>query len=567
MSNTKKFRFALLASAIAVLTVPGQVNAQTTPTPSRPVTDELGVDLATGTIAAASKDVSIGNLSFENIWSGPVDETTFTNAVLDNALSAVVFINGNSVLFVRQPDDSYKPELANGARLTIANGTALYVAPDGTRYEYLTTPPTDGGGLQNQRGTNQSWYRLSRIVAPNGEIRTWNYRQETVGSNCGRFGICQSSTNYLRVQSVTTNTGLMLKANYATNTPGADFSKLTSVQAINRAVDYCDANADACSNLTQPWPTLSISISTDPNGNQQKLLSTLGGDFLARISATGLLAVNSDNQNNDDWSVSRYPDGMIYQIVRHGVATTYSYARSGDQLTVTRTGPNNMVDTFVIRSSSALPTRLESKTDELNNTTTYGYDSENRLYLVTAPEGDATQTSYDPIGRIVEVRNRAKPGSGLPDLVSTAGYVANCTVDGVKYCMKPVWTQDARGNRTDITYSNDHGEATRVQLPAPTAGAPRPEINATYAPFYAKVRNQAGALVDADSPVWKLTRQTQCATAATCAGSASEQVTALEYAASGGGLNLLPTRITVSAGDGSVSSSVDYTYDSADNVI
>lgn len=275
-------RAALLSSAVYLLSLTHPARAQTTPTPTRPIVDSNGVELSTGAIMTRSKTVSIGDLSFGNIWNGKVDESTYTSAVLDLSFYSIVFIDGRSILFSNEVDGSHKPELANGAILTnVSDGLRLYIAPDGTRYEFEYSAPT-AGGLMSQVGANTSWFHIKRIIKANREIIDWNYKTETIGTNCGIFGICQSFNTYSRVQSITSNTGLMLKSEYASNTPGADFNRLIRVRAINRSIDNCDSLADSCAGLTQNWPTLSISISTDQSGVQQKLLSTLSGTYAAR---------------------------------------------------------------------------------------------------------------------------------------------------------------------------------------------------------------------------------------------------------------------------------------------
>ena len=556
----------VLASGLAVPAL-----AQSTPTPTRTVTDENGVDLATGKLEGSSKAISIGNTTFADTWSGAVNESTFTNLVLIRLSDAVVFVGGESIRFMPDVNGVYVPELANGAMLTAANGGYVYTAPNGTKYQFVApaTGTVASGPVAQSATAGQEWFRLTEIVKPSGEKQTWNYKSVTVSTGCepipphGFIGPNCLSSTYERPQSITTNTGQMLKATYVSQTGGTDFNKLVSVTAINRSVDYCDPLADTCTALTQTWPTLSIALTTDNTGLVSKVYSTPSAEFLVRLGQNGATEVNDDQVGNPTLTVTRYPDGKIYQVIHDGITTTYTYALVGDQLTVTRTKPNNMVDTYVITVGA---TRLNSKTDELNRTTAYEYDSEDRLYKTTYPEGNQLVLTYDNLGRVTEVRRKAKVGSGLADIVETAQYVTNCTVESLKYCMRPAWTKDALLNQIDYTYSTDHGEVTRVQLPAPATGQSRPQMDYGYTSLYAKVRNASGVLVNADSPVWKLTSVTRCATAPTCAGTANETKTTIVYDTAGGGLNLLPTQVTVAAGDNSISTTSTYAYDASDNV-
>ncbi len=562
-------RTVLFVSTALVSGLAAPALAQSTPTPTRTVVDENGVDLATGTLVGSSKSISIGSAAFADTWNGSVNETTFTNLVLTRLSDTIVFVDGQSIRFMLDINEVYQPELANGATLT-ADGS-VYTAPNGTKYEFvLPDTGTEVWGPVNQSATvGQSWARLTKITSPSGETQTWNYKSASVSTGCepippyGMVGPNCVVTNYERPQSITTNTGAMLKASYASQTPGSDFNKLTSVTAINRSVDYCDPLADQCSALTQTWPTLSIALTTDNTGLVSKVYSTPSAEFLVRLGQNGATEVNDDRVGNPTLTVTRYPDGKIYQVIHDGITTTYTYTQVGDQMTITRTKPNNMVDTYVVTLGT---TRLDSKTDELQRTTSFEYDSEDRLYKTIYPEGDQFVLTYDPLGRVTETRRKPKPGSSLADIVGTAQYVTNCTVETLKYCMRPVWTKDALLNQTDYTYSADHGEPTRIQFPAPASGQPRPEINYGYTSLYAKVRDATGQLVNADSPVWKLTSVTRCATAPTCTGSANETKTQIAYDTLGGGLNLLPTQVLVTSGDGSISSTSSYAYDASDNV-
>lgn len=562
-------RLALLATTMLAVGLASPALAQSSPTPSRPLLDNNGVDLATGKFMASSKTVGMGNLRFSDIWAGDVDATTFTNLVFTNGLYTVVFVGGKSLVFVPDANGVWQPELANGATLTPdANGGYVYTAPDSTRYDFVASVAGTVGTLQAQVSYG-TWAHLTKITSPNGETRTWNYRIEQVQSGCtpNRFGIIPpgcTTTTYERAQSITTNTGHMLKPTYVSQTPGADYNKLVSVKAIDLSVDYCDPLADSCGTLTQSWPTLAISETTDNTGLVNRVFSGPNTEFSVRLGSNGATDVNQDGVGNSDFVVTRYPDGKVATVTAKGVTTSYTYAQSGNDLTVTRTKPNNIVDTYHVKLDVA---RFDSKTDALGRTTNYEYDTSNRLTKTILPEGNQQIVSYDPVGRIVETRLKAKPGSALADIVTTAGYVTNCTTDALKYCMSPLWTRDALGNQTDYSYSADHGMVTRVQLPAPAPGQPRPQIDYGYTQLYAKVRNVSGQLVNADTPVWKLTSVTRCAVAATCSGTANETRQTITYGTGNGGLNLLPTQVTIAAGDNSLSATTTYSYDAFDNLV
>src|SRR3546814_11278654 len=86
------------------------------------------------------------------------------------------------------------------------------------------------------------------------------------------------------------------------------------------------------------------------------------------------------------------------------------------------------------------------------------------------------------------------------------------------------WSSDVCSSdlRTDYTYDATNGEVTRIQLPAATSGGTRPEIRYAYTQYYAQIRNSSGTLVNTGDPFYRVTQITTCATAAPCAGTATE---------------------------------------------
>ena len=154
----------------------------------------------------------------------------------------------------------------------------------------------------------------------------------------------------------------------------------------------------------------------------------------------------------------------------------------------------------------------------------------------------------------------AKPGSGLADIVASANFDATCA--NTATCNQPNYTIDPNGNRTDYTYDAIHGGVARVQLPAPVTAGTRPEANYTYTALYPQVQNGLGGLVNADSPEYKVTQITTCATAANCAGTVNETKVTMAYNTP----NLQVSSVTVASGNGTISATTAYSYDTADNL-
>ncbi|HEV2748267.1 MAG TPA: hypothetical protein VGW34_13325 [Allosphingosinicella sp.] len=203
--------------------------------------------------------------------------------------------------------------------------------------------------------------------------------------------------------------------------------------------------------------------------------------------------------------------------------------------------------------------RVESVKDELLYVTSFSYDGFGRLTGTELPEGNGVQFTYDGRGNVTERRAQAKTDSGLADIVTSAVFPATCA--NPKTCNKPTSTTDARGFTTNYTYGSVHGGLLTVTAPAPSAGAEavRPQLRYSYAPRSARYKDATGAYVDG-SPVYRLTAVSTCQTLASCTG-ADEVKTTIGYGSGTSANNLVPTSVTVGAGDDSLSATTSYAYD------
>ncbi|HEX5184872.1 MAG TPA: hypothetical protein VFW19_17170 [Allosphingosinicella sp.] len=169
----------------------------------------------------------------------------------------------------------------------------------------------------------------------------------------------------------------------------------------------------------------------------------------------------------------------------------------------------------------------------------------------TDPEGIETDLTYDGARNIAQMVRHSKPGSGTPDVTTSAVY----DTDHPKSSNKPVVSIDANGNETDFQYSLDNGGVVWEKDPAPAAGGVRPEKRYTYAQRYAWISNGAGGYVHAASPVWVLTQMALCKAGATnstnsgCVNGASDEViTTYDYGPDAGPNNLILRGTVVDSG-------------------
>jgi YD repeat-containing protein len=138
--------------------------------------------------------------------------------------------------------------------------------------------------------------------------------------------------------------------------------------------------------------------------------------------------------------------------------------------------------------------------DELNRDTLAESDGRGRVTKYTYPELDQEVVAYDDRNNVLSVTRKAKPASGLADLVVSATWDTNWN--------KPLMIVDARGFTTDFAYYgvgvNGASLLQSATRPAPAAGGTRPVYGFTY--------NNRGQLLDATDPTGLVSRSTYSAT-------------------------------------------------------
>lgn len=279
---------------------------------------------------------------------------------------------------------------------------------------------------------------------------------------------------------------------------------------------------------------------------------------------------------DQNWTGSR--DRVTVQGFATGETLAYSYpAASGacrGNSAVTMTDAASAATTIAADWVTGTVTQL---TDPLSRTSAFGYvGSDNltftpqapKISTITSPEGDVVAHSYDERGNILETRRKAKPGSGMADIVTSAAYPSACA--NPKTCNKPISITDPKGNVTDFVYSPDHGGVLSESGPA--VNGVRPQKRYGYTQRYAWTANGAGGFAQAASPVWLLTSMSFCRTStatgnpsAPCTMTGDEVLTTYDYGPDSGPNNLL-LRGTVVTADGQSHRSCQ-SYDAQGNKI
>lgn len=580
----------------------GAVSAQTSTVvniPGPPIVtaiDANGVDLIGGSFNISLAQLSIGGagsgLSRAQIPAGTDD---FYGAIvrLPNPTGSSVLTHVFTVTIGRSAETFskisgvYSSWRRNGSILSCDLVNCSYTQSDGTVANFvltgdITTPFTA------HNDTDVAVAHLTSITKPDGEIISLTYP-------------AREYPNYAYSLTVYSSLGWMLK------------HQPERIDAINTSVDYCSPTAESCANTTVIWPyvtsqyvsgtyagshsTLTSSL-TDAMGNQTSLTVTnsyspcpcnigspspspfypltLVTSIVSPSGVTKAIGYDMDFEYIYTGDDGRMPEGGDY----HWVSTlkigsmTWNYnfdkGNSSGQQTYYRTNtvkdPLGKVRTLYVQTQTS---QILTDTNPLYKKTTYTYYGDKVKQVIPPeatlgsdgkPNGGYTQYNYDARGNVTEIRQVAKAGSGLADIVTTADYDATCV--NPKTCNKPNWVKDARENQTDFTYAPKHGGLLTVTGPADASGL-HPQTRNSYEQLTPKIKDASGALVNS-TPVWRLTRTESCASSTnSCANTADESVTLYAYNHN----NLLLTAKTVKAGDGSVSLTTTYGYDAIGNTI
>ena len=555
---------ALCTGSIAsgvVLASPAAAQSQTQqPTPPRDYNvDANGVDLVTGKLYLASTDLTIGNgnagLSYSRNRRALGYDDQYDTALNVDGATITVAIGGLTDTFATGGGNS---QSGTGAMLSVVNGVRVYTSAGGVKYTF------SGSVRSNRYRVAQE--RVTDIEYPDGRKLVVEY-DSSYYETCDESG-CRDSFHYSRPITVSSNDGYRLLITYLSNTfaagPGSGpqferFMTVAGVTATNAAEEYCTASS--CPPSSSTWG--STQYAWNASSSEETHTDPLGRATVTTVDSAGrITGLRLPGETNNAVTITYDPSGRVATFST-GVGTwTYAYVDNGNLRTTTITSPTGLQR--VIEADLAKGQVTKDRTGT-GGTTEYQHDAETRLTKVIAPEGNFTTYTYDAFDNATSAVTTAKGGGAT--LSASSVFPTSCA--NPVLCHQPISTTDAKGQITDYAYDPVHGGVLTIMRPAPTAGAARPQTRFAYEQLYAWYKNASGVLTQAVSPIWKLVGVSECASgqAPACIGTAGETRTEIAYGTPGTPNNLLPTSITVRAGNGVVSSTQAISYDRHGNVV
>lgn len=513
--------------------------------------DANGVDLVDGSFNFTVNEGSIGNgestlamvRSFgRGGWRDGYDTRLHRSTVagqvqisISEGTTAVRFSKVGGVFVAANGDGSTLTENGGG-------NSYLYTKSNGDKLNFPARGVTAGpsaisSSICTAAVTTGCFLPMGSYTKPNGLVIgvTW-----TISEYCQRSGVkvsCSDDSSPfsnifrgVRISRVTNNVGYAMDFTYLNNVfqPGATVANWYRRSTV--VFKNAGTTSPTWPTITYAYPSATTTQTTDIGGRVWNF------SYYGDNQSGSLASVRRPGASADNITLS-YAAGGASSITVDGVVTNYTRVISAPNATTTISKPG-VSETVTVVADLNL-SRIKSITDELNNVTSFAYDTSARKSEMTMPALNKVITTYDTRGNVISTLHRAKAGTGLADIEVTAGYSTSCT--NVVICNRPEWTRDAKLNQTDYTYDATHGGPLTVTSPAPTVGGVRPQVRYGYA---------------AVGPVTVLTGVSSCQAAATCLGTEDETKATITYDS-----NLLPTSVTASSGTSALAATTSFTHD------
>lgn len=376
----------------------------------------------------------------------------YHNVVLSNR--SVKFQNANASTQTGNNVGVYQPLEEDGFGTSLvftgahSSGNFVFTDRDGSQYHFLPLSSPAGPGL-------------SYILYPNQTRVDFNYLNGTIKSafHSEGYGIIFDHS-----------AGRISKA-CAVNRANDYVIATSSCPGSSPSVQFTYASSPIVYHNGSVANTV-LASSIDPGGQTTNYRYDDGGhlDCIKKPGETICQVENiySTCQQDPDypgWPNSRFPElHLSEQVIRQNFAGAeslfYSYQATRicpepGQFLQTVSGnfyfDNALSGRTSVSISGSKPAQI---TDPLGRISSAGHSqlvslpvsSAGLLLSQTQPEGDIVDFAYDARGNRTTTTLRAKSGSGLANIVSSASYPSTCS--NVKTCNKPLTITDAKGQVT-----------------------------------------------------------------------------------------------------------------------
>jgi RHS repeat-associated protein len=440
---------------------------------------------------------------------------------------------------------------AGAGSLALTNGNYVFTDEAGAVYTFDKTIP-----VANQPTFTQ---RVTKITYPSGRAVNFFYNAsfqlKLVSDNQGYSmvfdyeagGRVAAACGFNQSQSIVTASTTCAGASTKSSYGYTGLSLTSATDSASRVTTY------SYSAQTQP----TIGCIKPPGYSVCKLSTSSAGSQITQTTADGAVWKSGDKTSTSSVRELNYEEYLT--LYEDGADTNYLIDPLGNvsNFKFTMASPWEFTDPLGRITSYRFKGGLVNEDPTEFLLLSYG----SLLKEVQYPEGNKYLGNHASTNAPTYMASQAKPGLSPALIENRMEYLCSA-----RPCRdKPTKVTDARGGFTEYTYDIVHGGVLTETRAAPTAGGVRPQKRYSYAQFYAWIKNGAGTLVQAATPVWLLTGTSECKTLAACAGTADETVTTIAYGTAGVANNLLPTVQTVRSGDNAISSTNVTTYDSSGN--
>jgi RHS repeat-associated protein len=458
----------LLLALSAALSAGTAVHAQDMPqviSPLRVESDHNGVNLVTGKIGMKMPAVlsvpGAPNLKFDRVQNAaPYVKGTVQTAGPQGGVSTASF----SVHTGGGSSESFRCVDFDCSSVT---GTGSTFVQNARRYLQAGTGAVWTFNLQHvdTAGPPRTLlYYASSVSYPNGETISYSY-QTTVWNGL----------TYYRPVQITSNLGFFISISYQGDTFGTN----EWGQPKEAAIYGSAAPATPLGKLTYSGgggTITDLGDGTDPVG---RVFTCPGCSNQLGVNVEGSAGtLQLPGEASPALQVAQHSGGAVVgSVTKDGVPWTYAYTNLRYEVTtngyqydkLTVAGPNGYQSVYDMTVSDKRNVITRS-TDSLERATNYTFDEAYRPWRVVLPEGNEVTVAYDEYGNLYSKTTKAKPNTGLADIVETAFYdTLNCT--GVM-CYRPLWARDGLGRQTDFLY-NAAGQLIEQTDPADSNGVRR----------------------------------------------------------------------------------------------